>query len=541
MALASDSDAPLDRGALARLLRTHRHRLVLTQEELARQAGVGVRTISDLERGANHSARLSTVRKLAAALRLSEVETQQMLRVARPGPAPTAPVDAEPTGRFLDAAAADAAGSWERSVSFYEAAMAEVTADPDPDLRDLADALLGFGRAATMGLRRHDARPALVRAARVALRLRDRDRLVEAAAWYSFMTKAGESGHEAGDLWQHALLLIDDDDLAGRSILVAARATVAVLDLLPESAPALAARSLDLARRSGDSDALAVALSAYVLATWGHPNPGERRALGEELEDVESPWFPHAALAGVEVQAVPALQLGDRAAFERCASTLAATATAAHHPYAAAQAELWCGASCLLRGDLAAAEAASHAAVASAGRAPNFTAAHVAQIFAIRRAEGREGELVDVVAAGLAAQPMELAWRAGLALAALAAGDVARAAEVVDRITGELWPPATTWTLPLTLAYLAEAAWRLGDAGLGGRVAEALVPYSDELVVMGTGSACEGAVSHHLGLAALARGERDEARRHLDRALAVHSALDAPVLVARTEAALAAT
>jgi transcriptional regulator with XRE-family HTH domain len=43
---------------------------MLTQEELAEASGVAVRTVSDLERGINHSPRRETVRLLADALRL---------------------------------------------------------------------------------------------------------------------------------------------------------------------------------------------------------------------------------------------------------------------------------------------------------------------------------------------------------------------------------------------------------------------------------------------------------------------------------------
>jgi transcriptional regulator with XRE-family HTH domain len=47
-------------------LRTWRERKLLTQRELAAQSGVGLATIARIELG--HPARLSTVRRLAAAL-----------------------------------------------------------------------------------------------------------------------------------------------------------------------------------------------------------------------------------------------------------------------------------------------------------------------------------------------------------------------------------------------------------------------------------------------------------------------------------------
>ncbi len=55
----------------ASVLKRHRDAAALTQEELARQARLGVRTISNPERGVNKAPYRSTVRQLADALELS--------------------------------------------------------------------------------------------------------------------------------------------------------------------------------------------------------------------------------------------------------------------------------------------------------------------------------------------------------------------------------------------------------------------------------------------------------------------------------------
>ncbi len=56
----------------AGLLRQLRIQAQLTQEELAEAAGVSARSVSDLERGINRTARLDTARLLAGALGLDE-------------------------------------------------------------------------------------------------------------------------------------------------------------------------------------------------------------------------------------------------------------------------------------------------------------------------------------------------------------------------------------------------------------------------------------------------------------------------------------
>src|SRR5215213_3877342 len=72
------SDAPV----FADLLRQHRLAAGLTQEELAEQAGMSTRGISDLERGARSHPHRETLRLLADALGLSGAERSAFVRAA---------------------------------------------------------------------------------------------------------------------------------------------------------------------------------------------------------------------------------------------------------------------------------------------------------------------------------------------------------------------------------------------------------------------------------------------------------------------------
>jgi transcriptional regulator with XRE-family HTH domain len=73
-------------GTFAALLRELRVRAGLTQEELAEAARVSVRTVSDLERGVNPTARKDTARLLADALRLSGEARAEFEATARGRP-----------------------------------------------------------------------------------------------------------------------------------------------------------------------------------------------------------------------------------------------------------------------------------------------------------------------------------------------------------------------------------------------------------------------------------------------------------------------
>ncbi len=89
---------PTSVSPLGSQLRRYRRAAGLTQEELAARAGVGVRTISDIERGASRAPHQDTVALLAAALGLAVgarstfADAAQRRRDARTGGRPASPV-----------------------------------------------------------------------------------------------------------------------------------------------------------------------------------------------------------------------------------------------------------------------------------------------------------------------------------------------------------------------------------------------------------------------------------------------------------------
>src|SRR5690349_21519714 len=79
------SDHGADRGGpgFDAVLRSYRLRAQLTQDELAARAGVGVRTVRDLERGRASRPQRTTVELLAAALGLAGADRLAFLAAAR--------------------------------------------------------------------------------------------------------------------------------------------------------------------------------------------------------------------------------------------------------------------------------------------------------------------------------------------------------------------------------------------------------------------------------------------------------------------------
>ncbi|WP_181448720.1 ATP-binding protein [Nonomuraea aridisoli] len=87
------------------LLRAWRERALLTQEELAAQAGLSARTIGRLETGELRRPRSTSVRLLAEALRLDDAELAMLTRAAKDAPESPGPVRVPPRQLPADAVA----------------------------------------------------------------------------------------------------------------------------------------------------------------------------------------------------------------------------------------------------------------------------------------------------------------------------------------------------------------------------------------------------------------------------------------------------
>jgi len=111
--------------SFAELLRQLRVEAELTQEELAEAAGLSPRSVSDLERGINRTARLDTARLLAGALGLDGPVRVAFVAAAR-GQAPAADVLAVRGGAAPGAFAAAATRALPRDIAAFTGRQAEL-------------------------------------------------------------------------------------------------------------------------------------------------------------------------------------------------------------------------------------------------------------------------------------------------------------------------------------------------------------------------------------------------------------------------------
>ena len=172
--------------------------------------------------------------------------------------------------------------------------------------------------------------------------------------------------------------------------------------------------------------------------------------------------------------------------------------------------------------------------LAEHAQAPDAQAHFTAQLVALRREQGRLGELVSEIEHLAGDEPAAAAWRSILPLAYLDAGDPPRARAAYERALGDGMPGLPRTMLWLTtMGSLAEAAAQLDDPDNAARLYAELEPYADRLVQWSfTGNA--GSVHRLLGRTAATAGWNDRARGHFEAALRRHTVLDAAPLLART-------
>ena len=412
---------------------------------------------------------------------------------------------------------------------------------PDEDLR--CELLLRLGDAQGRAGRYHDAKGTFLRAAEVARGLGARERLARAALGF------GEPQVEGGVVDQRLLTLLwealdglghDDSTLRAR---VLARLALelsfsddpTLRDALRER---LSGQALEMARRLGDVDTMAIALRARWMARWGPDGLDERAALSEQMLGL-------AATSGdLEMEAVGrarritcCLERGDIHASDADIAAHARLARRLRMPYHEWTALSLRAARALLEGSFPAAEVLTDRAAALLAGRPIAELAHLNQISLIRWEQRRLGELRDAwqrIAVEFPRAGFGTAWLC-LAEAELDREDEARRSlgarieQLADLPRGGLWLS--------TLAVTALAAARLADPDAAAAIYPLLRPHPGRTIVVPVPHpvTCLGSATLYLGLLAATMSRWDDAIDHLESAIDAHRRLQARPFLARTQ------
>jgi DNA-binding SARP family transcriptional activator len=293
-----------------------------------------------------------------------------------------------------------------------------------------------------------------------------------------------------------------------------------------ETAARLSTNALDAARALGDDGVLAAALTARHVALLHVAHVDERIGLGREVLAIAD----RTRDAGLELQALHArvfdrLTRGELTGARQDLERLEALARALREPLYGHFAVGWRGVFAQLDGRLEDAErlALSSYELRKELELRDAEAVLAAQLFMIRRAQGRVAELGPAVLSAVEQHPELAVWRTAIPLVHLAAGDDAAARAALAAIDLDAIPRDFFWLTAMTLLSEASAALGLRDP----RLYAALAPYEARFVQIGY-AAADGPVARSLGLLA---PDAATARRHFEHALTLCAG--APGLEAR--------
>jgi DNA-binding SARP family transcriptional activator len=447
------------------------------------------------------------------------------------GPAPAVRYAREAADRAAEALA------WEDAAWHLERALeADAVRDP-PDPSDRCELLLALGEA-RLREGHGAARAAFAEAAALA-RGRSAEQLGRAAIGYGGRYyEAGVIDRDLIELLRAALDALGEDEAELRARVLARLAEVLHFAGEPETSIALAGEAVALAGRLGDEAALGAALAGRHVALLHVSHHDARRAVSARL--LERSRDPEAEMEALHARLFDLLESGDVPAARRAHERLDALARELRQPLFAHFAVGWAGTLAQLDARLDDAErlAAESYEMRTRLGAKDAETVFAAQMFLIRRLQGRVGELRPVVAEAVARSPALAPWRASLPLVLLAADEPAEARAELERQAAAVASIPRDFFWLTATALLAEAAGRLGAPQPAADLERLLAPHATRFAQVGYAGTL-APVGQLLGLLAAARGDLAAAVARLEDALARCAAAGALVHAVRIRGQLA--
>jgi DNA-binding winged helix-turn-helix (wHTH) protein/tetratricopeptide (TPR) repeat protein len=433
-------------------------------------------------------------------------------------------VYAERAGRLAAAglAFAEAAAHLERAVRLAAAVgMGE---------RELFDLLLALGEAQARAYQRDEAREAFRRAADLARRLAEPERLARVALGISpgfFAIEVGVADPLMVSLLEDALALLPAGDSQLRARVQARLAMTLYWSDQAERRRQLVLDAEAMAERLGETATLAHVLCARIFALWSPDNLEERFEASGRLVSLATgirEW--ELALIGRVYRITCLIERGELREMEKELDAFERSVADHALPQATWYVDLYRGTLSLERGDLADAEERVGRISRLRHRSADSNIDHSLGVLLtlIHWRRGDASAFVAPVKALAARYPAVVAWRTAIALVAF---DARRDAEVAELIASVVSP--TLDALPPDVFRLAalcvagELCAELAMKTTGRRVRELLAPYAGRYALCGFGSLAWGSISRVLGRLCTLLGDWDEAERHFEAGEALES------------------
>jgi DNA-binding winged helix-turn-helix (wHTH) protein len=443
--------------------------------------------------------------------------------------------------------------AWERTAADLERALLSLdeldrmrgdSPNHEPPSRSRAELMVALGRARWAAGQPERARRVFLDAVDVAREAGDFETLGWAALGYVGRTDAPLVVNTlAVELLEEAIAGLSFEHMTLRAELLARLGTELYYEGDGTRSQALTAEALALAETTGSITAKAYALTArhYALSRPEF-GPDERLPLCERAIELLSADDPTDLLClALQQRQLDLLELGEGQAYRTVLAEYAKAVEAVGIAFFEWLCSAFEGNRLLISGYIDRAERQALATLERGQRiaTPNAIPIFSVQLFSLRAEQGRLAELLPLVEAAAEQNPDMPVFRCGRVVALLAANERAAAERGLREVLAQGLEdiPFDMHRLP-ALALLATAASDLAVPAAIDAIEEALRPFDGRIISVGFGAGIQGAVSHHLGTLAAARGSIDEARAYLEAARALHEGLGAPLWQARSEQAL---
>jgi tetratricopeptide (TPR) repeat protein len=301
---------------------------------------------------------------------------------------------------------------------------------------------------------------------------------------------------------------------------------------------ALSEQAVSMAIRVQDRGAEAIALIAKVIALWGADHIQERRLVTEEIERLaEQLNDKEIGLIAKRLRILDLLEGGEVWELDREIERHGQLALEVRQPLVDAENRLFRSMRALMDGRFGEVEEQERhvMSIAADGHSILASLSGVAQMFFLRRCQGRLRELGGLLDRMVQDYPGLVVWRCGVAIRHCELGMVPEARRQFDRLASRrfsMLPRDGNWLVGLAL--LAELCAHLEDSAGARDLYALLAPYEDRHIVVGYGAVCLGSAARYLGMLSMALGQFDRAVAHFEKALQANLGMSASLLVART-------
>lgn len=429
--------------------------------------------------------------------------------------------------------------AYEEAVRLLRMAVRALELHPEPDDAIRCDVLLALGDALARAGDERAAKEAFLETAEVAERAGLAERLATAALGYGgrFVWLRASADRRIVPLLEQALRSLAEEYPELRARLMARLAGALRDDPNPARRDELSAGAVEIARGLADPSTLGYVLDGRWAAIWGPDTTEERLALADELIRAgEAAGDEERTFQGHHYRMVCLWELGDLSGVKAELAVKERIAAALQQP-----AQHWYLLACLalldlFEGRLQGAEerlAEAHR-IGERALAWNAEFTHRLQLFALRREQGRLGEMEEVVRRSVVEYPSYPFVHALLGLVQVEVGLPEEATGAVEALMpdGRLrLPRDNEWLLGVSV--LAEVVAAVGDENRARRLYEELLPYGGRNI-LGPIEMATGSAARPLGLLAASMGQADAAEAHLDKAVRANRRMRADPWTART-------